>query len=103
MPGCRLSTGYGKTLPEPHRVATRHPGHADPANPPLGPAARLRDRGSDPCRIARGSASGDGIALPRSASDGEARVGEIGMEADGKQPAGEVLQPHSRGTEASCG
>src|SRR6185437_9736357 len=33
---------HDSTLPEPHRTAPRHARPAHPADPPLGPAARLR-------------------------------------------------------------
>src|SRR5580658_10301552 len=102
MPRCRLSTGYGEALPEPRRTAPRHSGYADPANPPLGSATRLRDHSGHPCRVAGSFAGGDRIALPCPAPAGEARLGEIGMEADGKQAAGEVLQSDGGGTEAAC-
>jgi len=93
--------GKERALPEPNRAPAGDARPPDPADPAMGPAARVRDQRGDPEPLGRVVAGGYRLAVSGAAPPGKAEVGEVRMADFGKQAAREVLSTDSGGKETT--
>src|SRR5262245_17771272 len=94
---------YAETrpLPEPYRTAAGHPRLAHPADPSVGPPARLWHRPGDSGQLERRTASRHRLAVPGAASTREAEMDRGHLEVVGQQTAHARLSTHRGGAAAT--
>src|SRR6266567_8369476 len=78
-----------------------HTGPADPQDHRQGTASRLGNRQANPDPFGRRALGGPGVAVPRAAPAGAARLDHRGMEGFRSGPLREILRPDARGTRAT--